>query len=833
MSIALTKADGPVPRGGMFVVSGHGWCDDPPRLTIGRVPDGPITVPSEPNELPSMDPAPACIEQQQEHVLTLSLPDEPFGVFAVCADVDEFILVNQARLEWLSARRAEPGDTVRAFGRALVSLDLYPRGDAEGNPVSFGGDVDGQTRIVLEDSAGAFHTAEVLRTSSYDVEFRVPEMPTGPAKVFAHNGHGGDLGWSQPVAIEIRETDQWPQDTFPVDQFGAAGNGFEDDGPAIQAALDCARENGGGIVYFPAGGYHFNQTLWVPPWTVLKGESRERCWLYMPDGFGPNARDASVPVGFAGEGAMGMEDLSVHACYCKMIMATPLLPEEPLPQKWNDFTWRQGQEHLPHKHADGSFIRRCRLLHNFTHLYHRRLNDRKFAGVGIGHPDPGDAGVGAGTGDESHGCTAFAIRGNDLEITDNECQGRGSAGTIADCSHALVARNTFHAGSKGNCFNMLVSPDVCRNIIFEDNVLSSNSQMHHSALWIMHGSQNLHVARNEIVRQFWVSDCEGLLCHIWGFGLPLYVKNASPDWIELDIPRMLAFKENYGAGERWRIENDDTLDLQKLVGNELQIQDGPGLGLYANIVAVDGNRVYLDRAWRTIPDTRSVIASFPHAAYRNCVFVDNVLEDTGPSVMIWGNGHDCVIDGNRCTRTGLLGTFAVFYPGHIGGGCHFVQIINNIMDEGRVRNFDQHDPGGRYAGGYITTFYSVMDGFIRGDGLAFVGHTVRNNLMLNDSTIRFGPQMTVAHMDQSARTDGGDKFFLSAQSGDSPHDHVGIIIERNRSRNCHHGIIVGSTVLAMLRDNEFDNVDLPLKDDSVAQTVEAVCGDSSPAAVRT
>ena len=50
------------------------------------------------------------------------------------------------------------------------------------------------------------------------------------------------------------QTDESPV-VFDVTIFGANGADILDDRKAIQAAIDAASENGGGVVYFPAGTY--------------------------------------------------------------------------------------------------------------------------------------------------------------------------------------------------------------------------------------------------------------------------------------------------------------------------------------------------------------------------------------------------------------------------------------------------------------------------------------------------------------------------------------------------------------------------------------------------
>ena len=60
-------------------------------------------------------------------------------------------------------------------------------------------------------------------------------------------------------------------DIYPVQDYGAHGDGATDDTAAFQKALDAANQAGGGVVYAPRGNYFFAGHLNVPRGVTLKG----------------------------------------------------------------------------------------------------------------------------------------------------------------------------------------------------------------------------------------------------------------------------------------------------------------------------------------------------------------------------------------------------------------------------------------------------------------------------------------------------------------------------------------------------------------------------------
>ena len=93
-----------------------------------------------------------------------------------------------------------------------------------------------------------------------------------------------------------------PAKTYDVMEHGAVGDGRTLDTAAINKAIEAASENGGGIVYFPAGKYlshsiHLKShtTLYLSQGaSILAAEPTEEAgrWRTRPDSIGLTSRSA-------------------------------------------------------------------------------------------------------------------------------------------------------------------------------------------------------------------------------------------------------------------------------------------------------------------------------------------------------------------------------------------------------------------------------------------------------------------------------------------------------------------------------------------------------------
>lgn len=794
IDVGLTKIEGPVIFGKTSYVTGYGFNKDT-DLRLVRIDDNPVSFPVEkPNydQLLKREGEYVAVLQQYENILTIELPAIKNGMGIVfvneARNIKKSLVINRPELQWLSTDEAYYGDTVRAIGKGLVDISLYPEKDEMGHPVSYANYISAKTKVALKDAKGTFHWCKVEKTSSYDVHFYIPEnIALGAAKVYVHAGFGGDYGWSEYQGIEIKEKHKWPEKIFNVKDYGAVGDSFQDDTKSVSSAINDIRKNKGGVLYFPAGGYHLNKTFRLPPNTIIRGESRERSWIFLPDGFHANALDNSVKIVFAGEGSVGMENISIHAVYVNTILMAPV--GDSIPNTWLEFSW---DEFNQTPGADYSFVNNCRFLHNYTHLYHRRTDDPRENFF------------------ERDNSTNVLLRGNNIKISNSEFQGRQNNVYLCDSRYSIINNNIMHSGNAGNNIGLQHGIKGYEKIIIEDNELDGIVPTHHGSVWMMHGGKNLYLHRNVVKRQFWVSDNEGLLGHMWGYRAPLFIKTAYDNRIEIDIDQWEAYwKKMKESGDSslqkyypYNRKNVDINDFSIYKGKEIQVFRGKGLGQVNEIAKVEDNVLYFKEPFKTNLSKESMVVLHDAPAFRHLTFAANKLEDTGPAIFLWGHSHEIVIDGNSTVRTGPIGGWTVFHSFSVAGGCHFFQIINNYCSEGRGYVPGQHSPGGRYAAGGIGAQYSCENKWASGGGaLSYVGYIIRNNFLENDCSFSF------PGYDQTWCSELLDK---SEEQKINPYDFVGMIFENNTNKDCSYGMYFGNGMKAVLKNNQFINVDKPV-----------------------
>lgn len=219
------------------------------------------------------------ILQQTEKSLKFVVPSTmKEGVYAVklhysaaSSRKESYYYLNAPAVEWVQGDEgslASPGGWLRIQGS---NLSVEGRED--------------RVKVVLENTeTGKRKTVKVSKIyDAYSVEAAVPEdMEAGRYRVYLYNGYGASTSWSVPYEMDIGASPRksWPETVFNVKDYGAVGDGTQRDDAAFQAALDAAKENGGGVVYFPAGRYMLVNSFVLPEKTVICGDKAEETLIF-------------------------------------------------------------------------------------------------------------------------------------------------------------------------------------------------------------------------------------------------------------------------------------------------------------------------------------------------------------------------------------------------------------------------------------------------------------------------------------------------------------------------------------------------------------------------
>ena len=196
-----------------------------------------------------------------------------YGVYAIKprgVPLEEARFCNRPTIDWLQGDlglKSTPDGWIRVFGRNLSANDA-------------------KAMIVFENKSSGELTY-VYPSKVYDeysVEYQIPSyLKTGDYLVYAHNGYGGEAGWSVPHEYKITQKLSWSTKEFNVKDFGAKGDGKANDSYAFFKALEAAEKNGGGVIYFPRGRYYLNTSFNIPQNTTIRGASKDQVQLFWVD----------------------------------------------------------------------------------------------------------------------------------------------------------------------------------------------------------------------------------------------------------------------------------------------------------------------------------------------------------------------------------------------------------------------------------------------------------------------------------------------------------------------------------------------------------------------
>ncbi|MFA6293087.1 MAG: glycosyl hydrolase family 28-related protein, partial [Victivallales bacterium] len=324
-------------------------------------------------------------------------------------------------------KEASPGGWLRVFGKCLS--------------------IQKQASVSLR-SAEKIILLNPSQQDMWSLTVALPEnLSPGEYQTWVHNGCGGSAGWRKVGSIEIKpHPPVWKADVFDVRDYGAAGNDAFEDTAAIQAALDAAGKNGGGIVNIPRGRFQINATLVVPRFILLRGAGAELTQLYWRDRVEP------LDTLIKGTNSFGTEDLS--------IMATNHI---------GGLVADAGEK----PDAGNVFFRRLHLRLNRFEQVQADEAGRRLLPMG---------------GQGTHGSYAIFAGGENVQVTDCEIYSSRSPFGFNGLRHGLIRNNRCF---QGDTAHGLGGEDV----IFEDNIVEGGPVARGGYEYV---ERNLYFARNRI-----------------------------------------------------------------------------------------------------------------------------------------------------------------------------------------------------------------------------------------------------------------------------------------------------------------------------------------------
>lgn len=218
------------------------------------------------------------IEQKTIDSIKLRIPkSQTAGIYAVklvnrVGGKDAVVLINNPYVGFVIGEdggKAKLGGDLRIIGRKIIYSDYS------------------KSRIALVDSDNGNIVTVLSPISSednYSIHVKIPEnIKPKKYQVYIHNGFGDNKLWSNAGEITVTPEDvrsAWSQKIFDVTEFGAVGDLLTNDTPAFISAMQAAAENGGGIVYVPAGKYTLIHTLTIPENVSFRGDGIEKTHIF-------------------------------------------------------------------------------------------------------------------------------------------------------------------------------------------------------------------------------------------------------------------------------------------------------------------------------------------------------------------------------------------------------------------------------------------------------------------------------------------------------------------------------------------------------------------------
>jgi hypothetical protein len=499
------------------------------------------------------------------------------------------IAVNRAQARWLGplGNKAAPGATRRLFGRGL-SRDhgtsdayLYLEADGEWTPLS------------------------ISEVTPYSVGFLVPStLAPGMYKIYAHNGHGGQYGWSKALELEVR--DPFVRGTFEI---GVPSSGIDDTDSIRRAINSVMKQPAGGTVRLGSGTYVISDQVTVGSNVRLIGAGKDNTEIIVK--FKSTAdNDARAGLVFSGD-HVELEGFTIKLAMSAMMPRYGILTTG-YPNPCNDCRIadvRWSSEAAAYSHANDQqwSINRTEVTRVESYRELKVYGRDNWIHRTLSYGSPRREGENGAEG-------AFQIAGEHLVFEHNHVETRHWRPSMEP--HEFLARRIMHTG--GSVVRSFFAHNTSRNTTGLPWENKGETFLFHHNQGVWHGQAVSHRNRTTTVRTDGLIDGRRFT-NIGKTGTTAYSGVVPP----------------FAAGMH------------------AVIAGGTGIGQIRRITSVTNDSITVEEPWRVPPqaDSKLVIlaAYLENVLYQNNVhaFPDDIAPGYSASVGVSfdGNSFSNVVDG--------------------------------------------------------------------------------------------------------------------------------------------------------------------------------------------
>ena len=765
----ILKTSDAVKPGNAFFVYGDGFINKNLKMVI---------APSTGNIPPTVPPINAInieilqIDHEVKYIAAKLPKNITAGVYDLWVGNDNgwslALRLNEARPEWQSEDVIAPGFAVDIYGKNMDASEFL---GATNSKVAF---VDGETAW----------TVPVTDVNPFRMQIVLPDnIPVGKYKVYASND--GGITWNSVerngIYINVIEKPQDPlglgvawagefkwDNRLNVKDFGAKGDGKNDDAPAIQAAMDKAGESGG-VVFLPAGNYRFCNSLFFPGCVVLEGEGKDKTTLTY-DYQGERVEDTEAirqKDKGESEGRTGIARLTLT-----------INPESgKVPDKFLSLGHFWGVQSTPNaRTAKYIFVKDFELTYS--------LNQPK-AGRGFG---------------------ILVIADSHVLVAESNFRGFSATMVFSYIKWYTTLRNNDFYFTKYNIHNVGTMLSYYNNhVVFSPELAIEDG---YAQGFFIRGPS--YIADNYIYNTGWKDSNDGeVIC-----SEPPGEETKIDGDVKAVSEDTITIKKGYLKD--WQFLEPEWGDKYCLI-----IVKGRGKGQYAYINSMDNSTVEedglvkfeLDKKWKVMPDTTSKVIVMANSEYN--IFFRNTAKTGGKGIWLFQDTMNSVVADNDC-----VDIEGIYVRGVINDEKKCISYYDRVT-RNKVSGVSKKSKIVS-----ISVDASIESEFLVPDITLMYGNEVRDNYMY-DLTGRYDEANAVS---EAPDYNGISVSHMSKwKIPFTPTIHKATLVEGNKVENSDYGLTIGGfsyqlsrtdwrdasknpvTTGIIVKDNEFVNVQVPIR----------------------